>query len=610
MKKLIYLLIVLLFFAHSHAQSHYWQQKIDYDIYVNMDEDEGTYQGKQDIKYTNHSSDTLHRIFMHLYFNAFKPNSMMDVRSRNIADPDPRVRDRIVALEESDQGNYIFTDIRINEQEVSYHIDETILEIKLNQALLPGESASIYTNYKAQIPLQIRRSGKNNKEGIDFSMTQWYPKVCEYDQDGWHPNPYVGREFYGVLGAFDVYITIDKNYVIGASGILQNPKEIGYGYVKRPKRPRSKRPTWHFRAENVHDFAWAADRDYAHEFMQIENGPEWHVFYDKNLENAEDWMKVGQEINDQWSYIESRFGEYPYPIYSVIQGGDGGMEYPMATLITGNRKYGSLRGVTVHELMHSWYQGVLATDEAQYAFMDEGFTTYASSLIAKQMDDPESDRDPMAGLYEGYRAIVLDNIEEPLTTLADHFEHNRAYGIASYVKGALYLHQLSYIVGEAVQKQALLRYYNDWKFKHPTPNDFIRCVEKESGMVLDWYQNYWLGGTKHIDYQVDTVYSDNKEDHIVLERVGEMPMPIDLQVTYSDSAQSLYHIPLQVMRGNKIELGQLEGGELMPDWPWTHPKYQLDIANRPGTKIIRVEIDPTDGMADINRDNNIFKIMP
>jgi hypothetical protein len=238
--------------------------------------------------------------------------------------------------------------------------------------------------FEAQVPLQIRRSGRDNPStGVRYSMSQWYPKLCEYDYEGWHPTPYVAREFYGVWGDYEVNITLDKNYIIGGTGYLQNANQIGYGYESKGAkiaRPSGQTLTWRFTAPNVHDFVWAADPQFKHITRNIPGGPTIHVLYKNkpgNTTNDNAWNEVADAAVTVLPFIEKHFGAYPYKQYSFIHGGDGGMEYPMATLVSGPGL-----GTAFHEWMHSWYQMMLGTNESLYAWMDEGFTTYAEDLVS------------------------------------------------------------------------------------------------------------------------------------------------------------------------------------------------------------------------------------
>ena len=602
--------ITLLFFCSFFSlcvlsQSGRWQQRVEYKMDIVMDVKSHQYKGVQELLYFNNSPDTLQNVYYHLYFNAFQPESMMDVRSRNISDPDRRVGSRINGLKPDEIGYQKILSLKQNGQAVNYEVAGTILEVQLNEPVLPGSKAIFAMEFEAQVPVQIRRSGRNNAEGIDYSMSQWYPKMAEYDYMGWHPNPYIGREFHGVWGDFDVKITIDPAYVVGGTGYLQNPNETGHGYeTPGTKVPEHKRDiTWHFKAENVMDFMWAADPDYTHDIARVPGGPTLHFLYVKNKNTEENWSRLPERTIKAFQYMNERFGKYPYEQYSIIQGGDGGMEYPMATLITGHRSLNGLVGVTVHELIHSWFQHLLGTNESLYAWMDEGFTTFASNETIKHISN-STILNPHKGTYMGYFDLVKRGIEEPSSLHADHFNTNRAYSTSAYSKGSIFLNQLSYIVGQENFDKGMLRYFNTWKFRHPNPNDFIRIMEKESGMILDWYLNYWVHTTKTIDYGIGSVVDNGQSTSVTLERIGEIPMPIDLEVTYTDGNKETYYIPLRIMRNEKKNDRGLKL-LLQEDWPWTHPQYSLRIPKKL-SEISEIKIDPSERLADINHQNNAF----
>ncbi len=598
------------------AQSARWQQRVEYTMHIDFDVREHQFTGTQRLVYYNNSPDELYRAFWHLYFNAFQPGSMMDVRSRTLPDPDRRVGDRISKLRPEEEGHLHVRALRMNGQPVSFEEVGTILEAQLPQPIAPGTSVVFEMEFWGQVPLQIRRSGRDNAEGIAYSMSQWYPKLCEYDAQGWHPEPYIGREFYGVWGDFDVTIEIDRNYIVGATGILQNPEEVGYGYLpegQQPSRPEGDKLRWHFRAENVHDFVWAADPDYKHLRHVREDGTVLHFLYQENERTRENWERLPEIMDRALDFINARYGPYPYPQYSFIQGGDGGMEYPMATLITGERSLASLVGVSVHELMHSWYQGVLATNESLYAWMDEGFTSYASTEVMNWLRQQglvpgQPSDNPHLGDYQTYTRFALSGQEEPLCTHADHFQTNRAYGIGSYVKGAIFLHQLQYIVGREAFDKIMLDYFDTWKFKHPTAEDFMRVAERNSGLVLDWYYQYWIHTTHTIDYGIkDVAPAGKKRVVVVLERVGKMPMPVDVVVTYKGGKQELISIPLRIMRGAKPQERTDLPFRVAADWPWVDPTYELVLEGVSWKEVVRVEIDPSRRLADVNLLNNAWE---
>jgi len=603
-------LILSILVMHGLQVMAYWQQRVNYVMDVSMDHTSHRYSGKQVLTYTNNSPDVLTHVYYHLYYNAFQPGSAMDIRSQWIADPDPRVSDRISALRPEEQGYLKVTGLKVDGRSVSYFENETILEVKLDKPIQPGGKVVLEMQFEGQVPIQIRRAGRTNPEGIDYSMSQWYPKLCEYDARGWHPNPYIGREFHGVWGDFEVNISIDKKYVMGATGILQNPDEIGKGYEKagtRVKVTSGDKLTWRWKAINVHDFVWGADPDFVHTTAQVPGGPLLHFLYQEDPAYAEAWKQLPEKTVKAFEYLNNRFGKYPYPQYSVIQGGDGGMEYPMATLITGNRKLPSLVGVTVHEVAHSWYQGVLATNESLYGWMDEGFTSYASTECMNFLFTGGGIPGDHSSAYRGYFSIVRDGEEEALDIHADHFVTNRAFGVASYNKGEIYLNQLEYIVGKDCFDRIMLRYFDTWKFRHPTDEDFLRIAELESGMVLDWYHEYFIHTTKTIDYAITEFAGTDTRTAVVLRRKSDMPMPIDFEVTFKDGQSIMYHIPLDIMRGEKSK-GDYEGQwKLMSDWKWVDEEYVIVIDSPPG-QINTLWIDPEQKMADTERSNNLMEL--
>ncbi|MCW9705489.1 M1 family metallopeptidase [Fodinibius salsisoli] len=595
----------------------YWQQEAEYKMDIDVDAEAHQFSGTQELTYHNNSPDTLRRVFYHLYFNAFQPGSMMDVRSRTIEDPDSRVGDRISKLPKDEIGYHHINSLTQDGEVVDYTVDGTILEVTLDQPILPGEETTFNMAFESQVPRQIRRSGWANKEGVEFSMSQWYPKLSEYDNDGWHPNPYIGREFHGVWGSFDVKISIDSSYVMGATGHLQNADEIGHGYAEEYERPDDGKLTWHWQADKVHDFMWGADPDFTHTTAQVPNGPKLHFLYQQDTvavnadrysqqQLTQNWEQLPEYTVKAFQFMSENFGKYPYDKFTVIQGGDGGMEYPMGTLITGNRSLGSLVGVTVHEFVHMWYYGVLATNESRYPWMDEGFTTYTSALTMDHLFNNGQSENPHEGSYSRYLGMQRAERFEALDTHADHYETNAAYGAASYSTGSVFLNQLRYIVGTEAFNKGMKRYFHTWKFKHPDGRDFLRTMEKESDMVLDWYYQYFIETTKTIDYGISSVLSNGNETFVTLERHDLTPMPIDLMVTYEDGSQELFYIPLRIMRNEKMAESDTPR-TVKADWPWVNPTYTLGIDGA-ASQIKTIEIDPSMRLADINRENNVINM--
>ncbi len=598
----------------AFAQPDRWQQQAKYVMDIDMNVKNDKYKGKMQLEYTNNSPDELDKAYFHLYFNAFQPGSMMDVRSRNITDADGRVADRISKLKPDEQGYINVRSLNLDGQKCSYETNETILEVKLPKPIAPGATVRFDMDWDAQVPVQIRRSGRDNREGIEYSMAQWYPKLCEYDYQGWHANPYVAREFYGVWGDFDVTIHIDKAYVVAAGGYLQNPQEIGHGYETtgmQVKQPDGDKLHYHFLAPNVHDFVWAADPDYKHTSITAKDGSIMRFFWQPGKGYDEQWEKLPAALDRARTLINEKCGKYPYKEYAFIQGGDGGMEYPMATLITGNRSLNSLIGVAVHEQIHTWYQMILGTNEALYAWMDEGFTSWAESHVENElareglMGNKKPEEQYWEGNLKGYIALATSGKEEPLTVHADHFKTNYGYSLAAYVKGSVFLTQMEYIIGKPAMDRAMLRYFETWKFKHPNCNDLIRIFEKESGLELDWYKEDWVNTTNTIDYGIKSVEKEGrKTTKVTIEKTSLFAMPLDIVVTYSDGDKEIFYAPLESMRGEKPTEGKIERTTL-PDHRWVDMEYSFEIPEKM-KKIEKIEIDPTKRMADVDSKNNVW----
>ena len=583
----------------------YWQQEVDYKMVVDMDVESHQYEGIQSLVYNNHSPDTLKSVYFHLFYNAFQPDSEMAIRLKNGKDPNTRFQVNFDTLQPQNQGYLKVTNLKQDGVNLVPKTAGTILEVPLAKPLLPNQSTEFTLAFSGQVPSMIRRAGKNSKEGVALSMAQWFPKMAEYDFDGWNAEPYLGREFHGVWGNFDVTITIDKNYTVAASGYLQNKEEVGHGFAdtKKAKAKRGKL-TWHFVAPKVHDFTWAADPDYIHDIYPGPNGVDLHFFYKGNPEIIENWKKLQPITASLMQFYNNTIGPYPYDQYSVVHGGDGGMEYAMLTLITGGRSYEGLVGVTAHELAHSWFQHVLATNEMKHEWMDEGFTSFISAYAEAAVLEKQDDF-PIERSYMGYFALARSGNEQPQMTNANRYSYNYAYERTAYSKGAVFLAQLGYVIGQENLSKTLREYYREFKFKHPRPNDFRRVAERVSGIQLKWYLTDWTQTTNTIDYGIQSVVeTDEDQTEITLRRLQEMPMPVDLLVNLKNGQQKLYYIPLTIMRGQKENPYNMPWTQL-EDWSWANPEYRF-LIDLPKEDILSVVIDPTFFLADINRENNLY----
>lgn len=603
------LLCVLL----SAQQNAYYQQSAKYKIDVDVDAENFTYNGKQTITYSNNSPDELKTVYFHLYWNAFKPNSMMDQRvAAQGKNGDSRLQingiSRLASIPKTEEGAQHIHWVRQNGKDLNFEVQETIMKVELAEPIKPKSSATLSMEWDAVIPMQIRRSGRNNREGVDMTMTQWYPKIAEYDYDGWATFDYVGREFHAPFSDFDVNIKINKDYVIGAGGTLENPQDVK-GYVENPsiKTDENQKVNWHWTAKNILDFAWAADRDYTVKNFTILDGPKIYLVYQKNERTAA-WEEIAPYITKYYQLMNATFGLYAYPSYAFIQGGDGGMEYGMCTMILGEAKdVKSLMGLMAHEGSHSWFQQMLATNESMRPWMDEGFTSYAEDYVMYRLFPPESPQpNPFLATIDGYRSFVKTGKEEPAAWLGDHHDDGKAYSVASYTKGELYLVELGYIIGEQNLSMVMKDYYNQWKLKHPTERDFLHIAQQISGMDLKWFHNYWINTTKTIDYAIKNVEYGPTATRITLANNGGVPMPIDFSILTKDKKVINYQIPLNMTRvwKKKDVYGSFQ---TLDYWPWTQKEYSFIIPYT-RSQLSAIGIDFSKRLADVNLADNFLEI--
>lgn len=612
MRKSFIILFAFVISQFQAQQNAYYQQAAQYKMDIDVNAEQFTYQGTQTLKYRNNSPDELNVVYFHLYWNAFKPNSMMDQRVASQGkNGDSRLQkdgiSRLASIPKNEEGAQNIHWIKQNGKELKFEIQETVMKVYLDKPIKAHSKTTFTMEWDAVIPQQIRRAGRNNKEGVDMTMTQWYPKIAEYDYDGWATFDYVGREFHAPFADFDVTIKINKDYVVGAGGTLLNPKEVkGYDASAQIKADQNK-ATWKWTAKNMLDFAWAADKDYSVESFDVPQGPKVYFVYLKN-DKTKAWGEAKPYVTKYFQIMNSKFGKYAYPSYAFIQGGDGGMEYGMCTMILGEAKnIEDLMGLMAHEGSHSWYQQMLATNEPVRPWMDEGFTSYAESYVMHQLFPPKDNRpNAFVEKIDAYRKFLKKQIEEPAVWLGDHHDNGTAYSYASYVKGELYLVQLGYIVGEENLSKIMTEYFKEWSMKHPADRDFLHIAQKVSGMDLKWFHHYWINTTKTIDYGIKDVQYGNTSTTITLVNNSQVPMPIDFSVITADNKMVNYQIPLNMTHTWKTKdaFGEFT---TLKYWPWTQKEYTLTIPyNKSQLRVLG--IDFSHRLADVNPEDNFVEV--
>lgn len=596
-----FLFFALVFTLSINGQNS-WQQNANYKIYIDVDVKKNTFKGSQEVLYTNNSPDTLNKVFFHLYFNAFRPESDMAERLNNGDDNNRRFDVNIKDLEPHEYGQLKVNNLKQDGLNIDSFVSDTILEVTLTNPILPGESSLFTMNFNGQIPITIRRAGRDSPMGVKYSMAQWYPKISEYDYEGWNTAPYTGREFHGVWGDFDVTIKIDKDFIVAASGYIQetDPNNNKLGYLSGKKR------VWNFKAPKVHDFTWAADSEYIHDIYPGPNGVKLNFYYKNDPKIIANWKTLQPVTAELMDFFNNYIGEYPYEQYSVVQGGDGGMEYSMLTLLNYGEELIPLISVTSHELAHAWFQGVLATNEMNHAWMDEGSASYFGELAESHVFNIDFHPIFTERPYQDYISLATSGQEMPLATNANRFKFNRAYEDAAYDKGFVFLSQLNYIIGEKAFEKTIKNYFDKYKFTHPLPNDLRRVAEQSSGILLNWYLTDWTQTTNQIDYAIKNVESRKKKSVITLERIGLMPMPLEILVRYKDGDEEFYYIPISLMRGEKSKPEYADKWIQLEDWSWAYKKYEFEIKSKMES-IKSIDINPTGLLADVDTSNNIIK---
>ncbi len=596
-----FLFFALVFTLSINGQNS-WQQNANYKIYIDVDVKKNTFKGSQEVLYTNNSPDTLNKVFFHLYFNAFRPESDMAERLNNGDDNNRRFDVNIKDLEPHEYGQLNVNNLKQDGLNIDSFVSDTILEVTLTNPILPGESSLFTMNFNGQIPITIRRAGRDSPMGVKYSMAQWYPKISEYDYEGWNTAPYTGREFHGVWGDFDVTIKIDKDFIVAASGYIQetDPNNNKLGYLSGKKR------VWNFKAPKVHDFTWAADSEYIHDIYPGPNGVKLNFYYKNDPKIIANWKTLQPVTAELMDFFNNYIGEYPYEQYSVVQGGDGGMEYSMLTLLNYGEELIPLISVTSHELAHAWFQGVLATNEMNHAWMDEGSASYFGELAESHVFNIDFHPIFTERPYQDYISLATSGQEMPLATNANRFKFNRAYEDAAYDKGFVFLSQLNYIIGKKAFEKTIKNYFDKYKFTHPLPNDLRRVAEQSSGILLNWYLTDWTQTTNQIDYAIKNVESRKKKSVITLERIGLMPMPLEILVRYKDGNEEFYYIPISLMRGEKSKPEYADKWIQLEDWSWAYKKYEFEIKSKMES-IKSIDINPTGLLADVDTSNNIIK---
>lgn len=621
-----------LYWKNRKPDAAYWQQDVHYTIKAKMDEDDNRIDGEETLVYANNSPDTLREVFFHLYENAFIKGSYLHQLEREKGQ-----KPRLGKHEAAGEGT-IVTNIQVDRQPAEPVLDNSILQIKLPKALMPGKSISISMGFKTWYDRGSTRRRMQMWDAWGFTHyngCQWYPKMCVYDRKfGWETYQHLNKEFYGDFGTFDVSLDFPSNYVLEATGELTNredvlPKELrdkldmrNFRTKKWGEAPsiitpyvKGQRKTWNYHAEGVHDFAFTADPSYRIATTYW-NGIECVGIAQEP--HASGWQNSAEYVAKIIQTFSEDIGPYGYPKMVAADAQDG-MEYPMLTLDGGSDP--GYHGLLVHEIGHNWFYGMVGSNETYRAALDEGFTQFLTGWGLRRIDGdtlpmgvakPKWTRrwmEPMTVLdrnvLNAYTADAAFDNEVPLNTHSNDFHdalgHEGGYR-AVYYKTASMLYNLQYVLGDSLFKRAMQHYFMQWRFAHPYFEDFRASIIQFTHADLNWFFDEWIETTKTVDYGIAGAYKVEGKDNtwaIKFRRHGLSQMPVDFTVRTKDGSQHSYTIPNTWFAK--------EGTTTLPKWwGWSkiQPTYTAEVKVPGGLK--SVQIDTSFRLADVNWTDNYY----
>ncbi|CAA6818023.1 MAG: Zn-dependent aminopeptidase, partial [uncultured Aureispira sp.] len=587
--------LLALFFSNLIAQDKaYFQQEVAYKIEVELDDVNHFLTGDIEIKYTNNSTDTLSYLYFHLWPNAYK--NQQTAFAKQLLNKD---RLTFHFSKKEDRGFIDQLEFSCNGAALKWEEDfenPDIAQLNLPQAIAPGETVTIKTPFRVKIPGDFSRLAHIDQA---YMLCQWYPKPAVYDRDGWHPMPYLENgEFYSEFGSFDVSITLPENYVVGSTGDLQTEsekefleqkvaasKKIDYEslyFQEHPFPPSSeKKKTIRYTAEKVHDFAWFADKRYHVQKSNVElkSGRSIETYTMFTNGEAILWNKKALEYtNRAIEFYSEIVGEYPYESVTVVQGNYEGqdMEYPMITVIGRSMFPILLENVIIHEVGHNWFYGILGSNERDHPWMDEGWNTYldARYMTAQYKLNVNAEYWVYLEQAKKYEDEAIESRSQDLS--------DANYYVCAYAKPTLAFRYLQEYLGVEELDRILKKYYETWKFKHPSPADLRAVFKAESTKDLDWFFDNVINSTKHIDYASTGHSCCNKHNKasITIKNKGQVPAPVSLSALDKENnvLEKIWIGPLALGADTTVEMTEKNA--------------------------VAYKIDAEEEMPEINRNNN------
>jgi hypothetical protein len=497
-RKALLVLLSICLLPTAYCQQNYWQQQVNYIIDVTLNDKDHSLDGFEKIEYSNNSPDTLKFIWFHIWPNAYKNDKTA------YSEQELLIGQTKFYFSDKEQKGYINRlDFKVNNttanvEDHPLYID--VVKLILPVPLAPQQKISISTPFHMQLPYNFSRGGH---DGESYQATQWYPKPAVYDKNGWHPMPYLDQgEFYSEFGSFDVRITVPKNYVVAATGELQNEEEKNWilsrkdfswqpatektktksGSIKTtvqefpPSSPQTK--TLQYKQNNIHDFAWFADKRFIVEHDTVLLAGRTIDVFSYYTPKQIAWKNSVQYVKKAVKFYSNEVGEYPFNVVSAVQGPQGfggGMEYPMITLISPTSNTKILEMTIAHEVGHNWFYGILASNERDHPWMDEGINSFY---------DHRYDRSIVAMERLGFETLAKEKLDQPIETPSEKFNFIN-YQLVAYYKTSEWMRWMEKQLGRENLDKAMKDYFQKWKFKHPQPEDFKRSLEESLGKNLD-----------------------------------------------------------------------------------------------------------------------------
>lgn len=611
---------LLLFSTLSGLSQEYFQQEVNYNIEVRLDDELHQLHASEAIEYVNNSPSTLHFIWFHLWPNAYKDGkTALSKQMRQDNDL------TLFFSKHRDRGWIDSLHFHVDGKPVRMELDEKnpdVCRIFLDEPLGPGETAIISTPFRVQIPKGIfSRLGHLDQA---YQITQWYPKPAVFDQDGWHQMPYLGQgEFYSEFGTFDVHITLPENYVVGATGDLVNGenelawlnqkvlkteaiKEFDYEDMSFPASS-SNTKTLHYHQEKVHDFGWFADKRYHVLKGEVElpvtgrKVTTWAMFTNNE---ADLWKNSIEYLNDATYYYSLWVGEYPNNHVTAVDGvlsEGGGMEYPNVTIIGEAGDAVSLDEVIMHEVGHNWFYGILGSNERDHPWLDEGLNSFIEYRYMRRKYPDLMLRDlyggrklidfgmKWVGLWNlehrqlnghAYNLAARSNTDQPIELKSVGY-NSINYGTIAYAKTAFAFNYLLEYLGDDKTNLLMLEYFERWKFKHPQPEDFEAVAIEVVGDSLSWFFNDVIRSADKMDYSISRIKKEEGKLRIKVRNNGKIAGPFPISMLFGKDT---------------IDTKWFQGIE-KSDW------LEIDCSD-----CDRLVLDAHEVIPDINRKNNTMRV--